>query len=72
MILSWLLLIADYAAFFLGIWRSAVAGNTTTTNPFVIALGCLYGSPAIPGLFVVAAACTSPLVSRGFQRLSTP
>jgi hypothetical protein len=53
--LSWLLLIANYAAYFLMIWRNAIAGNSTTTNPFVIALACLYGSPSILGLFVVAA-----------------
>jgi len=54
-IISWLLLIANYVAFFLSIWQSAVAGNTTTTNPFVIALSCLCGSPSISGLFAVAA-----------------
>ena len=54
-ILCWLLFVTDYLAFFLGIWHSTTAGNTTTTNPLMIALGCLYGSPAIPGLFVVAA-----------------
>jgi hypothetical protein len=54
-IISWLLLIANYVTFFLSIWHSAVAGNTTTTNPFVIALTCLYGSPSIAGLFAVAA-----------------
>ena len=54
-ILSWLLFVTDYLAFFLGIWRSATTANTTTTNPLMIALGCLHGSPSIPGLFVVAA-----------------
>ena len=54
-ILSWFLLIANYSAYFLVLGHNAILGNSTTTNPFVIALGCLYGSPSIPGLFVVAA-----------------
>ena len=31
-ILSWLLLIANYVAYFLIIWHNALAGRTTTTN----------------------------------------
>jgi len=54
-IASWLLLIANYAAYFVGIWSSSVAGNSTTTNPFKVALDCLYWSPFVPGLFVVVA-----------------
>jgi hypothetical protein len=54
-IASWLLMIANHAAFFVGIWSSSDSGNSTTTNPFVIALDCLYGSPFLPGLFVFAA-----------------
>lgn len=54
-VISWLLLIANFAALFLGIWGSEVALKANTTNPFVIALGCLYGNPSVPGLFVVAA-----------------
>jgi hypothetical protein len=51
---SWLLLFGTYAAYFFMLWQSALAGNSTTTNPFVIAWGCLYGSPTVPALFVVA------------------
>jgi hypothetical protein len=51
----WFLLLVSYAAFFVGTYRDCLAGKCTTTNPFKIAVGCLYGSPTIPGLFIAAA-----------------
>jgi hypothetical protein len=67
----WSLLLAAYSDYFAMCWRSCSTGHCTTTNPFAIAAGCLYGSLHIPALLIAAASLHFAVKARSLSAALT-